>query len=158
MSASFAEDWAKVFDPAVTESYDADKLPPHVIVHVPSLSLEEYLRLGLPRFPIAQNLQLHRVVEVERENVEVVYVAPFAMDDEVLDYYKKILGIGGVEAPHTRFTVVVPENVDQFPSHFPLSSILQYSPHALHRIRQILRGKKGYMVAGYQGWQEKRCE
>ena len=156
MFADFVEDWSKVFDPALTKSYNADKTPPHVIVHVPSLSLEEYLRLGLLRFPIAQNLQLHRIVEVQRENVEVIYVAPYAMDDEVLDYYKKILGIGGIDAPHTRFTVVVPENVDQFPSHFPLSSILQYSPHALHRIRQILRAKKGYMVAGYQGWQEKR--
>ncbi|GMH87091.1 hypothetical protein TL16_g10747 [Triparma laevis f. inornata] len=151
LGADFVKDWSRVFDEAVDEDSQ-----PHVIVHVPSLSLEEYLRLGIPRFPVAQNLQLHRLTDVKRANVEVIYVAPFPMDDEILDYMKKILEIGGVEAPHSRFSVVVPENVDVFPSHFPLTSVLQYSPHALHRIRQMLRGKKGYLMPGYQGWQEKR--
>ncbi|GMH84334.1 hypothetical protein TrVE_jg5934 [Triparma verrucosa] len=152
LGEDFGKDWGRVFD----ESVDGEDAPPCVIVHVPSLSLEEYLRLGIPRFPVSQNLQLHRLTDVKRSNVEVIYVAPFPMDDEIVDYYKKILEVGGVEAPHTRFSVVVPENVDIFPSHFPLSAILQYSPHALHRIRQMLRGKKGYLMPGYQGWQEKK--
>jgi hypothetical protein len=86
----------------------------------------------------------------------VVYVSPFPLDDEIVDYYKKILQIGGIETPSSKFTVVVPENKDIFPSHFPLSSILMYSPHAVNRIRQICRGKSAYIVGGVQGWQEKR--
>jgi len=154
LSDKFRRDWKSKLDPDI--AYDIDNPRPKVIVHVPSLSLEEYLRLGLPRFPISQNLQLQRLVDVGNEDVEVVYVSPFPLDDEIVDYYKKILQIGGIEHPSSRFTVVVPENGDIFPSHFPLSSILMYSPHAIHRIKQICRGKTGYIVGGVQGWQEKR--
>eukprot|EP00520_Triparma_pacifica_P000276 CAMPEP_0118660132 /NCGR_PEP_ID=MMETSP0785-20121206/15500_1 /TAXON_ID=91992 /ORGANISM="Bolidomonas pacifica, Strain CCMP 1866" /LENGTH=999 /DNA_ID=CAMNT_0006553319 /DNA_START=29 /DNA_END=3024 /DNA_ORIENTATION=+ len=150
----FRSYWKTKFDPDI--AHDRDNPRPKVIVHVPSLSLEEYLRLGLPRFPISQNLQLQRLVDINNEDVEVVYVSPFPLDDEIVDYYKKILQIGGIDSPSSKFTVVVPENKDIFPSHFPLSSILMYSPHAVHRIKQICRGKSAYIVGGVQGWQEKR--
>jgi hypothetical protein len=43
----FRRDWKTKFDPDLP--FDTDNPRPKVIVHVPSLSLEEYLRLGLPR-------------------------------------------------------------------------------------------------------------
>jgi hypothetical protein len=129
---------------------------PHYVLHVPSLSIDEYLRLGLSNFEIQQNLQLTRLADCVKENVEIIYVAPFPLDDEILDYFKKILEIGGVENPHSRFTIIVPENIDRFPSHFALSTMLMYSPHAISRIKQAVRGKHGYMVGGITGWQEKK--
>ena len=114
------------------------------------------MRLGLPRFPVNQNLQLPRIIDILNPDVEVIYVSPFPLDDEIIDYFKKILQIGGVEKPSTKLTVVVPENTDAFPAHLPLSSVLMYSPYAMHRIRQICKTKAGYIVGGFQGWQERR--
>jgi hypothetical protein len=146
LQTKLKQNWRRFEDP------DA----PKYILHVPSLTIEEYLRLGLSSFPVRQNLQLTRLVECAGPNVEVIYVAPFPLDDEILDYYKKILSIGGVADPHSKFTVVVPENIDRFPRHFPLASVLLYSPHALGRVRQCARGKPGYMVGGCGGYQEKK--
>ena len=133
----------------------------HFVLHVPSLTIEEYLRLGLDNFPVHQNLQLTRLMDCANANVsEVIYVAPFPLDEEIVEYYKKVLTLGGVDLTSSgpdrkKFTVVVPENIDRFPRHFSLASVLRYSPHAMQRIRQAVMGKSGYMVPGLVGYVEK---
>lgn len=42
---------------------------------------------------------------------------------------------------------------DRFPRHFPLSSLLYYSPRCLRRIRSLVKGRPAYIVPGVPNWQ-----
>jgi len=45
---------------------------PHTILHIPSLSIDEYLRLGMNHFTVRQNLQMSRLADLCRNpNCEV---------------------------------------------------------------------------------------
>jgi hypothetical protein len=48
-------------------------------------------------------MQLTRLFGTLDPNVNVIYVVPFPLSAEVLDYYTDILQICGVKDPETRF-------------------------------------------------------
>jgi len=71
------------------------------------------------------------------------------MTSDVVGYYNKILEIGEVENAAGRLNMVVPENMLKFPNHFSLAQVLLYSPKALKRIKQLIRGnRQAYIVPG----------
>lgn len=70
------------------------------------------------------------------------------MTQDVLGYYLKILEISGLTAEHSRVNFVVPENIDRFPNHFSLASVLLYSPRVMKRIKSMIKGKQAYIVPG----------
>ena len=64
-------------------------------------------------------------------NVDVIYVCPFPLTNDIYNYYLKILELVEIEEPERRFEVVVPENYVKFPRHFSLTQALLYSPRAM---------------------------
>lgn len=71
------------------------------------------------------------------------------MTSDVVGYYNKILEIGEIDNAAGRLNFVIPENVNKFPNHYSLSQILLYSPKAIKRIKQLIRGnKQAYIVPG----------
>lgn len=136
--------------------HDPESHTSHTIIHLPSLSIDEYIRLGMDHYTAQQNLQMSRLADLCRNpNTEIIYVSPFPLDDEIVDYMKKILDVGGYNNATSRFTILVPELLDSFPQHFPLASLLLYSPRTMHRIKQLMRGKRGYIVPNFCGYWEK---
>ncbi|CAM9563669.1 unnamed protein product, partial [Choristocarpus tenellus] len=127
-----------------------------VIIHVPSLGVDEHTRMGDSAFHVRQNLQISRICSLMDPQVYVVYVSPFVLSTEIVEYHKKILELAGIERPGKRLTVVVPEHVDVFPSNLPLASLLLYSPGCLRRIKHIIKGQPAVIISGVVGWQEKR--
>lgn len=127
-----------------------------VVIHVPSLSVDERARIGAANFSVRQNLQLSRLSAVLDPNVEVVYVSPFELTAEVAQYSMKLLQLGGVADPVARVKLVFPEQAARLPAHFSLASLLLYSPHCLRRIRRYVRGKEAYLVTGVPGREDKR--
>jgi hypothetical protein len=113
------------------------------IVHVPSLSLSEHIRLPAERVRLLENLQMARVAELSDPDVSLVCVVPFALPPDVLTYYHKLLRVGGVDNTEARLTFVVPENAERFPQHLSLATLLYYSPHALRRVRRLTQGQGG---------------
>ena len=67
MQSRFIESWPRV------------RTKRRVAVHVPSLSFEELMRSGIPRFSARQNLQMARLCGVSDPLVDVIYVAPFQL-------------------------------------------------------------------------------
>ena len=122
-----------------------------VVVHIPSISTEEAQRLSMDDFAIRQNGQMGRLTWIGSTDVEVVYVSPFPLSPDVVQYYSKLLQIQGLENPEERFKCVHPENYDRFPSHFSLATTLLYSPRALKRIANYCRGKDAYIIPGIVG-------
>ena len=91
-------------------------------------------------------------------NVEVVYVSPRPVDQEVLDYYHKLLALGNQrggaaekeeEESRQRIHIVTPEHAGEFSHHnLSLSTELLYSPQALRRIQHLTAGREAYIVPG----------
>ncbi|CAM9216989.1 unnamed protein product, partial [Discosporangium mesarthrocarpum] len=127
-----------------------------VIVHIPSLAVCEYARMGDDGFPLRQNLQVSRICSLMDQQVHVIYVSPFHLSTEILEYHKKILELAGIPNPRERLSVVVPEHYGVFPGNLPLSSLLLYSPGCMKRITNIVKGRPALIVSGVVGWQEKR--
>uniref|UniRef100_A0A7S0VNS7 IQCH-like ATP-grasp domain-containing protein n=1 Tax=Hemiselmis tepida TaxID=464990 RepID=A0A7S0VNS7_9CRYP len=122
-----------------------------VVVHMPSISREEAQRVSMEDFLIRQNLQMGRLTWIASSDVEVVYVSPFPLSPDVVQYYTKFLQIQGLEHPDDRFKCVHPENYDRFPSHFALATTLLYSPRCLKRIANYCKGKEAYIIPGIVG-------
>ncbi|XP_056455688.1 IQ motif-containing protein H [Gadus chalcogrammus] len=130
------------------------------IIHIPSLGYSQSQRSQLKDFGILQNTQISRLADIRDPNVDVIYVAPRPMGKDVAGYYARLLELqasGAPESPsgpsslgnHKRFTIITPEALDYFPTHsMCLSTLLKYSPHALRRIRNLVQGRRAYIVGG----------
>jgi hypothetical protein len=72
-------------------------------------------RLSIEKFKQKENAQIARIFSVKDPNVDVVYVCPFTLTNDVYKYYLKILELVEIEYPEKRFTIIVPENYVKFP-------------------------------------------
>ncbi|XP_032804347.2 IQ domain-containing protein H isoform X1 [Petromyzon marinus] len=123
------------------------------IIHIPSLGYSKHLRRRLKHFDVLQNLQMGRLCDIKDPNVDVIYVSPVPLSDEVLHYYERLLGLSASGGDGTgRYTIIVPDAVVRFPQ-LPLSlaSLLEYSPGTLRRIRALVSGREAYVVPGGAG-------
>jgi len=67
-------------------------------------------------------------------------VSPYELSAEIVNYYYKILELGDVPDIRDRLHFISPERARDFPSHFPLSAVLLYSPRALKRLKALIKG------------------
>nr|AAI61661.1 Si:dkey-246a16.2 protein [Danio rerio] len=129
------------------------------IIHVPSLGYSQPRRLSLRGFDVLQNTQMGRLCDIRDENVEVIYVSPVRLGEDVLQYYTRLLGLqtaielGDASATESnsakRFTILMPEALEDFSTrNLCLASLLKYSPRTLKRIKNLIKGKQAYMISG----------
>ena len=128
----------------------------HVVIHLPSMSREEHQRASIPHLQSRMNLQMVRLCNTANPLVDVVYVAPMEIPDDVKRYYSRLLEVGGVKDPNLRYKIVVPENAERFPPHITLTSLLLYSPRCLRRIKRFIKGRDAYIVPDSIGPEERR--
>ena len=124
------------------------KVQRRIEIHINSYSIEEQKRLSMDKFLQRENTQISRIFAVKDPLVDVIYISPFTLPPEILGYYTKVLEIGEVENPTSRFTIITPENYLKFPSHLSTSTLLLYSPQAIRRIKSLIHGKQSYIVPG----------
>jgi hypothetical protein len=110
-----------------------------VEVHIASLSRPSHQRRTLSNLAARENSQMARLCRLSDPLVDVVYVCPFPLSDDVAQYYHKLLGVGGVSEAGSRYRIVYPENYDRMPFGLSLTSLLLYSPRCLKRIRNFCR-------------------
>ncbi|XP_028286912.1 IQ motif-containing protein H isoform X2 [Parambassis ranga] len=129
------------------------------IIHIPSLGYSQSQRLSLRGFDILQTIQISRLCDVRDKNVEVIYICPQHLEDDILHYYTSLLKCDGdtdgaditqaLSSCMRRFIILIPEAVEYFPTHnLCLSTLLKYSPRTLKRIRNLIQGKQAYIVGG----------
>ncbi|DBA72938.1 TPA: hypothetical protein ACH3X2_009891 [Trebouxia sp. C0005] len=126
----------------------------HVVIHLPSLGLTEGQRQGLSKPHMRENSQMARLCDLADPLVEVVYVAPFNLPEEVETYWKKLLEVCAVDKLAVRCRMVIPENCGRLPAHMSLTGKLLASPRALRRIQLYCRNRPGYIVPGILGGEE----
>lgn len=137
-------------------NWDKIRMQRRTIIHIPSISIDSRQRMKTEQFSIQQNLQLQRLCAVIDENVELIYICPFELTDDIVQYYMKLLQLGGISDAAARIKLICPENASRFPSHFSLSSVVLYSPRTLNRLSRCIRGRNAYMVPGFPGLEDKR--
>uniref|UniRef100_A0A8D3AU33 IQ motif containing H n=1 Tax=Scophthalmus maximus TaxID=52904 RepID=A0A8D3AU33_SCOMX len=131
------------------------------IIHIPSLGYSQRQRLNLRGFDVLQNKQINRLCDIRDSNVQVIYICPRHLGEDILDYYTSLLmrdgATDGTEKRTTgeasscvsAFIILTPEAVDYFPTrNMCLSTLLKYSPHTLKRIKNLIQGKQAYIVGG----------
>ena len=64
-----------------------------VIVHIPSLGLSQRIRRKLNNLPVRENYQIGRLCDLDDPNVDIIYVSPMTINDEILQYYNKLVRI-----------------------------------------------------------------
>lgn len=92
----FKRDWPEI------------KLKRRVEVHICSFSFEEMKRLTMEKFVQRQNSQICRIFRLKDPNIEIVYVAPFDLSPEIINYFHKVLELSGVPNYKERLHFVWP--------------------------------------------------
>jgi len=70
-----------------------------VEIHVNSFSISELKRLSIEKFKQKENSEISRIFSVKDPNVDVIYVCPFTLTNDVQKYYMKILELVEIENP-----------------------------------------------------------
>lgn len=125
------------------------KLGRRVEIHINSYSFEDSKRLTMEKFLQRQNTQITRIFNIKDPLVEIIYVSPFDLPSEIINYYHKVLDLGEIHDYKDRLHFIWPENHINFPSHFSTSRLLLYSPKALKRIRSLTKGKNSFIIPGF---------
>lgn len=61
----------------------------------------------------------------------------------------------GIDSVRDRLKFVIPENVNRFPSHISLASLLLYSPRALRKIKRFIGSERAYILPDDMGHEDK---
>ncbi|XP_039629445.1 IQ motif-containing protein H isoform X1 [Polypterus senegalus] len=118
------------------------------IIHIPSLGFSLPQRLCVTDLDIEQNLQMGRLCDIQDPDVDVIYVSPVQLGDDLLQYYHRFLRLTS-DISDERVKIITPEAIDHFRTHsMSLSTLLKYSPRTLKRIRNLIRGRSAYIVGG----------
>ncbi|KPA80269.1 hypothetical protein ABB37_04567 [Leptomonas pyrrhocoris] len=124
------------------------------ILHIPSLSYPTYQAKKVSFFEAQQLGQLTRLSMLADPRVQVVFVVPEKPEQEIRQYYEKLLAESGITNVAGRLTYVVPENAARLPAGLSLTRMILLSPRLLKLLSALSTGKPAYIVPAVVGPEE----
>lgn len=64
-----------------------------VVIHIPSLGLTKRIRKKINNLSLRENYQIGCLCELEDPNIDIIYVSPMSVNEEILQYYNKLVRI-----------------------------------------------------------------
>jgi hypothetical protein len=116
-----------------------------VEIHICSASIAPHRRQSMVSFKALQSAQLGRAFRLLDKRIDVIFVAPKALHEDMLDYYSKIMQYRGVKNPAGRFQVVTPE-IAGLTENLSLTQALLCSPRAMRRLKKLVGGRTALVV------------
>lgn len=155
MDSSFAATNNTSFHGGSTASVHSDRS--RVVIMLPSMSTQQYLRLEYENFGTFQNISINQLYLLADPSVELVYAAPFALSQYQLAYHEKFLALQSISTLPKRFVPIFPEMVEKLPNHLSLSQMMWSSSTAMKKLRfHTRRAKQAMIIPRSLGWAEKR--
>ena len=128
-----------------------------LVIHIPSITAAEYLRLDMDNIRAIQNTAIGCLPMLADPDVTLVYVTPCAFGPSESAYHDKFLSLLGISTLHKRLHFIVPEMLPRFPEHMPLAQVLWSSPAALRKIKQHARRiPNAFILPSCVTWAEKK--
>lgn len=145
------QEWNKMMD-IFKVRWEIIKSLPHVEIHLNSISTHTsndcYLNSTRQCFSERENNQINRIACLNDPNVEMVYISPYEISNDILAYYSSILDTMGVNKVKERFHILVPSATKCYSQYFPLSQLLLLSPDTIRAIKRIIGKKEAFIVPG----------
>ncbi len=117
-------------------------------IHFFSISNDSYHNCLTDKFSMKECLQLNRLIRLVDPNIEIIYILPCQIQDEILTYYFSLLESIGVKNIEDRLHLIVPEASEYLPSNYSLSKLLYLSPITINQIKTLTVEKYAYIVPG----------
>ena len=138
MMSNFKKNWPEI------------KSGPRIEIHINSISTPVLKNFTIDKFSEKENNQLTRLISLKDPNVEIIYISPFHLSNEILSYYFSIIQSLGVEDAKERFHLIVPNSKGYFPPGYSLSKLLHYSRDSIARIREYIKDREDttYIIPG----------
>lgn len=136
MMNSFRENWQEI------------KHSKRVEIHINSLSYDSDVNCTISKYTERQNNQMSRLIRLRDPNIEIIYISPYVIPEDVVNFYFSILKTIGISDVKERVHFVVPDTNKSLPPNFNLASLLFYSTSACKKIMNIIKDKNHYIVPG----------
>ena len=117
-------------------------------IHINSLSYDNYKNTTIGKYSEKENLQLNRLIRLFDPNLEIIYISPYKIQEEILRYYFSILENVGIMNIEERFHLIIPDSVENFPPNYSLSNLVYFSKKCQIQIKKIIGNKFAYIVPG----------
>jgi len=148
--SEFMDDYGQILKKFKKEWPDIKGIE-RVELHLNSFSYSEDQRLTMENFLQRANTQISRIFSCKDNLIEIIYITPIELDEEIINYYSKVLQISELVAFKDRVHFLYPEGSKYLPYTFSTSKKLLFSPQALKTIKKIIGLKPAYIITGYPG-------
>ena len=98
-----------------------------------------------------ESFQLSRLIKLIDPNVDIIYILPYELPEEIISYYFSIMEKLGIKDIDNRVTFIVPEATDYLPLNYSLSKLLFFSKKSIEKIKNLVKNKKCYIIPGIVG-------
>ena len=109
-----------------------------VEIHYAGFGGSELWKIGLDQVGGRMGSQIGRIFRAMQEKVEIIYISPKEIPDEVKKYYFKIMELAGLKLGQRRVHFVSLDPFKEFPSHFSMASRILYCRTTLRTIKRVL--------------------
>ena len=134
------------------KDYDEIQKNPRVEIHINSLSYKgKYNNCLTDKYPMKESLQLSRLINLRNPNIEIIYIIPYELPEEIISYYFSILEKIGIKNINQRVTFLIPDATEYLPLNYSLSKLLFFSKKTLQKIKNLVKNKKSYIIPGIIG-------
>ena len=132
--------------------YDEIQSGPRIEIHINSLSYHgNYNNCLTEKYPMKETLQLSRLIRLVDPKVEIIYIIPYELPEEIISYYYSILENIGINNLEKRVHFIIPEAAEYLPLNYSLSKLLVFSNRSLMEIKRLVFNKKCYIIPGIPG-------